>query len=91
MGERMIRLDNCFVYKEKSKYYLTDVSSVSEWRKMSDSERAECKGKDVTMKVKRLLKKYKTKSHINIKTKPSKKKLKTQMNKKKKKIKSGGG
>ena len=33
----MIRLDNMFVYKDKSKYYLTDVTKVSEWRKMSDS------------------------------------------------------
>ena len=84
----MIRLDNRFVYKEETKYYLTDVTNVSEWRKMSDSERSDHKGKDVTTKVKRLLKRYKTKSNINIKTKPSKKKLKTQ---KKRKVKSGGG
>ena len=88
MGKRMIRLDNRFVYKEETKYYLTDVTNVSEWRKMSDSERSDHKGKDVTEKVKRLLKRYKTKSNINIKTKPSKKKLKTQ---KKRKVKSGGG
>ena len=89
MGKRMIRLDNRFVYKEETKYYLTDVTNVSEWRKMSDSERSDHKGKDVTAKVKRLLKRYKTKSNINIKTKPSKKKLKTQQ--KKRKVKSGGG
>jgi len=82
MGERLIRLDNRFVYKEKSRYYLTDVTKVSEWRKMGQGERAERKGKDVTTKVKRLLKKNKPKSNINIKTKPSKRKLRTQKKKK---------
>ena len=39
MVGRMIRLDNCFVFKEKSKYYLTDVVNLSVWRKMSDSDK----------------------------------------------------
>jgi hypothetical protein len=56
---------------------------------MSESERVSRKGKDVTGKMKRYLRTYKTKSHINIKTKPSKKKLKTV--KKKKKVRTTGG
>ena len=89
--ERMIRLDNKFVYKDKSKYYLTDITSVTKWRKMSDDKRKECKGKDVTTKVKRYLKLYKTTGNINIKTIPSKKKLKTVKKKKnKKKVVEGG-
>ena len=47
----MIRLDNRFVYKDKSKYYLTDITKVSEWRKMSDSEK---EAYDYKQKVKRL-------------------------------------
>ena len=87
----MIRLDNKFVYKDKSKYYLTDIISVTKWRKMSDDKRKECKGKDVTAKVKRYLKLYKTSGNINIKTIPSKKKLKTvKKNKNKKKVVEGG-
>jgi len=75
--ERMIRLDNKFVVKIKNKYYLTNVSNVGEWRKMGDSEKAKCKGKNVTDKVKRYLELYKSNSNINIKTKPSKKRLRT--------------
>ena len=45
---------------------------------------------DVTQKVKKLLKKYKAKGNLNIKTKPSKKKLKTLKKKvSKKKLKGG--
>lgn len=84
MVGRMIRLDNCFVFKEKSKYYLTDVVNLSVWRKMSDSDKKKRKERDVTEKVKQFLKNYKTKSHIHVKTKPSKKKIKTKkINKKK--------
>ena len=58
---------------------------------MSDDKRKECKGKDVTAKVKRYLKLYKTSGNINIKTIPSKKKLKTVKKKKnKKKVVEGG-
>ena len=86
----MIRLDNRFVYKDKSKYYLTDVTKVSEWRKMSNSEKAECKGDNVTKKVKKYLELYKSSSgNINIKTKPSKKRLRT-VKKNKKKVVIGG-
>ena len=90
MVGRMIRLDNCFVFKEKSKYYLTDVVNLSVWRKMSDSEKAECKGKNVTKKVKKYLELYKSSGNINIKTKPSKKRLRT-VNKNKKVVIDGGG
>ena len=57
--DRMIRLDNKFIYKDKSKYYLTEITNLSEWKNMSDSDKKKAKGKDVTSKVKRLLKKYK--------------------------------
>ena len=40
--------------------------------KNDDSEKAECKGKNVTKKVKKYLELYKSSGNINIKTKPSK-------------------
>ena len=87
----MIRLDNRFVYKEKSKYYVTDVISVSEWKNMKISDKKKHKQKEVTKKVKQLLRKYTPTSHINIKTKPSKKKIKTKKLKKKVRGSEGGG
>ena len=88
---RMIRLDNRFVYKDGSKYFLTEITNVGEWKKMIETERKKAGKKNVTGKVKKLLKKYKAKGNLNIKTKPSKKKLKTLKKKvSKKKLKGGG-
>ena len=87
---RMIRLDNCFVYKDGSKYFLTEITNVGEWKKMSEDDRKKAGNKNVSGKVKKLLKKYKTKGNINIKTKPSKSKIKTLKKKAKKKKLKGG-
>ena len=88
----MIRLDNRFVYKDGSKYFLTEITNVDEWKKMSEADRKKAGKKNVSGKVKKLLKKYKTKGNINIKTKPSKKKIKTLKKKVlKKKLKGGSG
>ena len=89
---RMIRLDNRFVYKDGSKYFLTDITNMDEWKKMSEADKKKAGKKNVSGKVKKLLKKYKAKGNINIKTKPSKKKIKTlkKKNKKKKTLKKGG-
>ena len=87
---RMIRLDNRFVYKDGSKYFLTEITNVGEWKKMSEADRKKVGGQNVTQKVKKLLKKYKAKGNLNIKTKPSKKKLKT-LKKKVSKMKLTGG
>ena len=90
---RMIRLDNRFVYKDGSKYFLTDITNMDEWKKMSEADKKKAGKKNVSGKVKKLLKKYKAKGNINIKTKPSKKKIKTLKKKvsKKKKLKGGSG
>lgn len=89
---RMIRLDNRFVYKDGTKYFLTEITNVGAWKKMSEDDRKKAGKKNVTKKVIRLLKKYKAKGNINIKTKPSKKKIKTlkKKYKKKKTLKKGG-
>ena len=59
---------------------------------MNEADRKKAGKKNVTGKVKKLLKKYKAKGNINIKTKPSKKKIKTlkKKAKKKKTLKKGG-
>ena len=89
---RMIRLDNRFVYKDGTKYFLTEITNVGEWKKMSETEKKKAGKKNVTQKVIRLLKKYKIKGNINIKTKPSKKKIKTLKKKvPKNKLKGGSG
>ena len=95
--DRMIRLDNHFVYKNGSKYFLTEITNVDEWKNMSERDKKKAGKKNVTSKVKRLLKKYKVKGNVNIKTNPSKKKIKTLKKKKSKKKKltkkshNGGG
>lgn len=90
--DRMIRLDNRFVYKDGTKYLLTEITNVGEWKKMSEADRKKAGKKNVTKKVIRLLKKYKAKGNINIKTKRSKKKIKTLKKKVlKKKLKGGSG
>ena len=89
---RMIRLDNRFVYKDGTKYFLTEITNVGEWKKMSETEKKKAGKKNVTQKVIQLLKKYKTKGNINIKTKLSKKKIKTLKKKvPRKKLKGGSG
>lgn len=89
---RMIRLDNRFVYKDGTQYFLTEITNVGAWKKMSEDDRKKAGKKNVTKKVIRLLKKYKAKGNINIKTKPSKKKIKTLKKKvPKKKLKGGSG
>ena len=70
-----IRLNNQFVYKKGKKFYLTNIKNVSEWRNMNTKQKERVMGKDVTIKIKSLLKKYGSKSNMNFITKPSKKKI----------------
>jgi hypothetical protein len=70
-----IRLNNKFVFKKKSKYYLTDVKKVSEWKGLTTKQKESKIDKDVTKKIKNLIKKYGSKSNMNFKTNPSKKKV----------------
>ncbi len=70
-----IRLNNQFVYKKGKKFYLTNIKKVSEWRDMNTKQKERVMGKDVTTKIKSLLKKHGSKSNMNFITKPSKKKI----------------
>ena len=70
-----IRLNNQFVYKKGKKFYLTNIKNVSEWRNMTTKQKERVMGKDVTTKIKSLLKKHGSKSNMNFITKPSKKKI----------------
>lgn len=85
MGNSYIRLNNMFVYKKEKKYYLTNIKNKNKWMKMTEKEKEKCKGKDVTKKIKSLLKEHGSSSNINFKTNPSKKKIRTR----RKKVKGG--
>ncbi len=85
-----IRLNNKFVIKKNGKYIQTDITDPDEWREMSEKQKKRCKGADVTKKIKELLKKYSSRSNMNFKTGPTKKKIRTKRRSKKKKIKGGG-
>jgi hypothetical protein len=90
MGGLYIRLDNKFIYKKGKKYYVTNITKKSEWTKMNKKQKERCMGKDVTSKVKELIKQYGSKVNMNFKTKASKKKIRTKR-RSKKKIKITGG
>ena len=83
-----IRLNNQFVYKKGKKFYLTNIKKDSEWRYMKTKQKERVMGKDVTTKIKSLLKKHGSKSNMNFITKPSKKKIRKTVRKHKMK---GGG
>ena len=77
MGSAYIRLNNKFILRQGKKYYLTTISKVSEWKGMTTKQKETHMGKDVTTQIKRLLKKHGSKSNMNFKTKPTKKRIKT--------------
>ena len=70
-----IRLNNQFVLKKGKKYFLTDIKKVSEWKGLTSKQKEKSIGKDVTTKIKSLIKKHGSKSNMNFMTKPSKKKI----------------
>lgn len=80
-----IRLNNKFVFKKGANYYLTNIVDKSKWTKLSSNEKESKKKKNVTKQVIALIKKHGSKSNINFKTKPSRKKIRTR-----RKIISGG-
>lgn len=89
MGKSYIRLNNKFVIKKQGKYIQTDITEPDEWKSMNDKQKKRCKGKDVTKKIKELLKKYGERSNMNFRLGPSKKKIRTKRKSRGKKIKGG--
>jgi len=83
MGNLYIRLNNFFVFKKGRKYYVTTVKKPSVWSDMDTKQKERCMGKDVTTKLKSLLKQHGSKSNMNFKTKPSKKKIRKTVRKSK--------
>jgi len=77
MSRHYIRLDNRFVFKRGGKYYVTKVSKPSQWKKMTMKQKEGQMGKDVTSKIKLLLKKHGSKSNMNFKTKLTNRRIKT--------------
>ena len=95
-----IRLNDEFVMKEGSKYFLSGISKVGEWSKVKTKDLENIKGKDITKKLLALLKKYKLKASVNFIVRRSHKKIgkrgakkktkKLKKDKKDKKVKGGG-
>ena len=77
MGQLYIRLNNKFVFKKDRRYFLTNITKPKEWSKMTTKQKEQAMGKDVTSKIKRLLKEHGSKSNMNFKTNPTKKRIKT--------------
>jgi len=75
MGSAYIRLNNKFILRLGKKYFLTTISKVSEWKGLTATQKENHMGKDVTTQIKGLLKKHGSKSNMNFKTHPSKKKI----------------
>ena len=90
MGELYIRLNQYFVFKKGKKYFLTSVKKHSIWKKMDNQDKQDVLGKDVTSKVKKLIKKYGSKNKIHFITKKTKKKIQMKHKKTKKKKQDGG-
>ena len=77
MGRLYIRLNNNFVFRKGRKFFLTTITKPKEWSKMTTKQKEQVMGKDITSKVKRLLKEYGSKSNMNFSTRATKKKIKT--------------
>ena len=78
-----IRLNNKFVFKKGKRFYLTNIKKVQEWRDMNTKQKERVMGKDVTSKVKALIRKHGSKSNMNFITKPTKKKIRKTVRKNK--------
>ena len=76
-------MNNKMVFKKKNRYYITNITKPSEWSRMTTKQKERCIGKDVTLEIKRLLKKHGSKANMNFKTKPSKKKIRNKLTKRK--------
>jgi len=70
-----IRLNDEFVIKEGSKYFLSGISKVGEWSKIKTKDLENLKGKDVTKKLQKLLKKYELSESVNFIVRRSHKKI----------------
>ena len=86
-----IRLNNKFVYKKGKRFYLTKITKPEEWKEMTTKQKERVMGKDVTSKIKALLKKHGSKANMNFKTGSSKKKIRKTVRKGKKKRSLKGG
>lgn len=70
-----IRLNDEFVIKEGSKYFLSGISKVGEWSKIKTKDLEDLKGTDVTKKLQKLLKKYELSESVNFIVRRSHKKI----------------
>ena len=60
MKKTNLRINNCFLFEDKDKYYLTDIDILDDWSKTSDEDLSEYvkKYNDITKEINELMKKY---------------------------------
>jgi acid phosphatase class B len=70
-----LRLNNLFVFRKGTKYFLTSVKDPSVWLSMNNKQKERSLGKNITKKIKELLKTHSLKGNIHFRTLSSKKKI----------------
>ena len=58
MKKTNIRIRNDFLFEDGNEYFLSSIKDIETWKKLQDENFNKYKGKDITTKVKELMKKY---------------------------------
>jgi len=67
MKKTNLRINNCFLFLDKDKYYLTDIDILDVWKKTEDKELNDFvkKYNDISDTIIELMKKFNIKSNVN--------------------------
>lgn len=65
MRKTNLRINNFFILEDKKKFYLSDIDMLEEWQGFPKKDLKQYLNKEVTEKVKELLKHHNCKSNVN--------------------------
>ena len=67
MKKTNLRINNCFLFLDKGKYYLTDIDILDVWKKTEDKELNNFvkKYNDISNTINELMKNFNIKSNVN--------------------------
>lgn len=67
MKKTNLRINNCFIFLDKNKYFLTDIDVLDVWKKTSDKELKDFSKShnDITEKIEELINKFNIRSNVN--------------------------
>ena len=65
MKKTNIRIRNDFLFEDGNEYFLSSIKDIETWKKLQDENFNKYKGKDITTKVKELMKKYDIYVNVN--------------------------